>query len=713
MTDDHTRLTIHVNRDQSQWPMTFSMKQPQGDVPRRRWWHHYYYRGPQGQSVQILYSRTRSRSETIARHFVNELVLGFDMEWPWDAGKRSRLQDKIALIQLASERKIALFHIALHEGETTDDLIAPTLKEIIESPKIFKAGVAVLNADFNRLRVHFKLEPKGAFELSHLHNLVTYGGSAPEHVTTKLRSLSMQVENHLGLPLWKGSVRTSDWSQPLNSDQTAYAATDAYAGFMLFHCMNAKRLAMNPTPPLPALAETYPFLTSKSATIRLEAVAEDGEAQVTTAEEFFGTKTDAKEGSTISRNAASLRDGNEGGAEDSGGVDPAVEMVEPTLKHDEPQHSHNPQRLDDRKSRGGAKAIQDDSVRTSMDSSCWALYGRLASHRKQAAVAKGVSAFVIAHNTLLQALSMHRPSNEQELLGVPGVGKRKLSEYGASWLEIITAFEAEQKQKHPDPKRRRIVRVGRSKEVLMSSGRPPAMLSTGISFQFGATSLAGEPMTESQSEDHLVDGDDNDSVDDDDDDAFGPPMQPPSPATLKRKRALAVQRESETNIHQQLVQGARRTPIYRTSFPPSNMKATTTPTTTNNYDRSLRLVSAPISTAMSTASHALNSNVPEPPRQISPENLSRDQMFLRKKLEAYVKSVMWAMHSKPTEPLISQDTLRYLTTTLPQTVEEFRAVPGIQRLTKACAMVKMDIWRTFEKWTRGTALAPPGASSSR
>ena len=82
-----------------------------------------------------------------------------------------------------------MFHIGLHVGKTTEDLIAPSLRMIIESPNILKTGVCVLKADFARLEKWFDLKPRGAFELSHLHNLVTYGAEQPNLLTTRLRGL--------------------------------------------------------------------------------------------------------------------------------------------------------------------------------------------------------------------------------------------------------------------------------------------------------------------------------------------------------------------------------------------------------------------------------------------------------------------------------------------------------------------------------------------
>ncbi|KAI0434959.1 hypothetical protein F5Y09DRAFT_294317 [Xylaria sp. FL1042] len=693
MAHDGSRPTVLFNRDRSQWPMTFTLRPPQCNTPPRRWWHHYYYRGPHGQSVQVLYSKTKSESENIAQQFKNETVLGFDMEWPWDAHKRPRLQDKVALIQLASERKVALFHIALHKGETANDLIAPTLREIIESSEVIKAGVAVMRADFSRLRAHFNLEPKGAFELSHLHNLVEYGASTPQHATTKLCSLSTQVEQHLGLPLWKGNVRKSDWSRPLNPSQTEYAATDAYASFMLFHCMNAKRLAMNPVPPFPVFAEAYlPFTTAGPRWIQLELVTEDGEARTTTADKFFGVGKDIGQDREKGDGVSSVEGCGKGEADAASGEmkhatgASQANNIEPTSKHDKPEHSRSRTRIRDRKSRADAKLAGNNSGRTSMDSSCWALYSRLVLHRKEVASSQQMSAFIIAHNTVLQALSIQRPSNEQELLRVPGIGKSKASQYGPSWLEIIANFEREQKQngatnidqeagnqvvhgdshwglEEPDSKRRKIVGAGCSKEILIPSDEPPAVVSNRKSFQFGKTSLDNNNPALHRPKKQCG------SDDDDDDAAFVPPMQLPLSATRKRKRDHPVM--------------------------------------SDHRSQPARLPVAPAPILIPTSTPTLAGIASNPHVQEQSERLGLERIVLRNKMEAYVKTVVWAMQPKPTEPLLSENTLHYLINTLPQTIEEFHRVPGIQRLTKACEAVKMNIWRTFEKWIRS-----PGLDSS-
>ena len=217
---------------------------------RRKYWSHKLYVGPSGCNVKVHYCRNRTESELIARQLLEERVLGFDMEWECSRVSKS-IKHNVSLIQLASENCIALFHIALHEGSTPRELLAPSLRKILESDKILKTGVAIFNADGRRLKQHMKLKPEGLVELSHLHGLVRYLESCPNinpnelgphKVTKRLVGLSAQVEEYLGFPLWKGRVRKSHWSKKLNQNQIDYAASDAYAGYMLWKVMEAKRL---------------------------------------------------------------------------------------------------------------------------------------------------------------------------------------------------------------------------------------------------------------------------------------------------------------------------------------------------------------------------------------------------------------------------------------------------------------------------------------
>ncbi|MGH2429080.1 MAG: ATP-dependent helicase [Candidatus Limnocylindria bacterium] len=64
------------------------------------------------------------------------------------------------------------------------------------------------------------------------------------------------------------------------------------------------------------------------------------------------------------------------------------------------------------------------------------LLERLIEWRRQRARADGVPAYVVADNKTLAAIAVRRPSDEAMLLGVPGIGQRKVAIYGADILEI-------------------------------------------------------------------------------------------------------------------------------------------------------------------------------------------------------------------------------------------------------------------------------------
>ncbi|KAH8596942.1 ribonuclease H-like domain-containing protein [Bisporella sp. PMI_857] len=226
------------------------------------YWSHTLYRGPAddvsgvASKVRVHYCKKKHTTEQVLqRHFMNKKVLGFDIEWKTDTHRLSGAKKNVSLVQLASEERIALFHIAMYAGDKTEDLVAPSLKRIMEDPAITKVGVAI-KGDCTRLRNNLDIHAQGIFELSHLHKLVKCSASRDFNlINKKLVSLATQVEEHLHLPLFKGEVRGSDWSQPLVMDQIVYAASDSYAGIHLYDTLNLKRLALDPTPPLPYHAE--------------------------------------------------------------------------------------------------------------------------------------------------------------------------------------------------------------------------------------------------------------------------------------------------------------------------------------------------------------------------------------------------------------------------------------------------------------------------
>ncbi|KAI1104687.1 hypothetical protein F4804DRAFT_341681 [Jackrogersella minutella] len=517
------RPNAPFDKDKIQWPLSYSLRPPEEGAQPRKWWHQSYYRGPQGQSVRIYYSSSRPHSEVIAQGFLNEPVLGFDMEWPWDANKRTRLQEKVALIQIACERKIALFHIALHDGQTSEELIAPSLRQIIESANIIKTGVAILSADFRRLKDYFQLQPRGAFELSHLHNLVTYGLQNPENVTTRLRALSLLVELHLGLPLQKGTVRTSNWSLPLDEEQKTYAADDAYAGYMLFHRMNALRLQMSPMPPLPKLSESYlPFQLPAIIPVQLESKAEGAGAVPLTAKGFFTPKLAEDEATNDNRNREEAR-----------------------------RFLREARDLAKEEGENKQSSLANVSQMPEISSK---IYEQLVSHRREfiATNVSGWPPYMVATNAVLENLARERPTNEAQLLQIEGVGKGKVAAHGKIWLQIINNYIAEQESdsflpptsnapiipppeedtqllqpeagRHPS---KRVKYVGRSKEIIL----PPPMASTGLSFEFADTRIDDDELPTRM----------------DDGSSWAPGKLSPRAAYLKRKRDEGSEAHEETH----------------------------------------------------------------------------------------------------------------------------------------------------------------------
>jgi hypothetical protein len=224
-------------------------------------WTHTLYRGPEQDGVEpkvkVHYCRSKHTTErTLQQYFLDKKILGFDIEWQPETHRNSGAKKNVSLVQLASEDRIGLFHIALYPKDDVDDLVAPSLRAIMEDPSITKVGVAI-KADCTRLRKFLKIESRGIFELSHLYKLVKFSSSKDfKLINKRLVSLSTQVQEHLHLPMYKGdNVRSSNWSQPLEMDQIVYAASDSYAGVHLFDTLEIKRKDLDPTPPRPYNAE--------------------------------------------------------------------------------------------------------------------------------------------------------------------------------------------------------------------------------------------------------------------------------------------------------------------------------------------------------------------------------------------------------------------------------------------------------------------------
>ena len=213
-------------------PLTFKIPDDVFEAARnapkgspQSFWSYNLYRGPAGEAgtpgpkVKVHYCTSEHTTERVLRqYFMDEKLLGFDLEWEISATKAQGVRRNVSLFQLASETRIALFHLALYPKK--ESFVAPALREIMENPEITKAGVWI-KGDASRVRNFMGVECRGLFELSHLYRLIECSASSEyKKPGKKLVRMATQVEEYLHLPLYKGpDVRTSDWSQALRMDQ--------------------------------------------------------------------------------------------------------------------------------------------------------------------------------------------------------------------------------------------------------------------------------------------------------------------------------------------------------------------------------------------------------------------------------------------------------------------------------------------------------------
>ncbi|KAM6149706.1 bifunctional 3'-5' exonuclease/ATP-dependent helicase WRN [Erethizon dorsatum] len=159
-------------------------------------------------------------SEDISMRLSAGDVIGFDMEWPpiYSKGKLSR----VALIQMCvSETKCYLFHIS------SMSVFPQGLKRLLENETIKKAGVGIEGDQWKLLR-DFDIKLKSFVELTDVAN--------QKLKCTEIWSLNGLVKHLFGKQLLKDkSIRCSNWSNfPLSEEQKLYAATDAYAGLIIY-----------------------------------------------------------------------------------------------------------------------------------------------------------------------------------------------------------------------------------------------------------------------------------------------------------------------------------------------------------------------------------------------------------------------------------------------------------------------------------------------
>ncbi|KAF2679508.1 hypothetical protein K458DRAFT_461040 [Lentithecium fluviatile CBS 122367] len=128
------------------------------------------------------------------------------------------LQDRVSLTQVASEDKVALFHIGRHTGETAEQLVAPSLRQLIESPNIRMTGQSIMG-DCARLKEHFGLDPHALSELSYFHILLDEDPGSSMFTRYAHRGLQFLVETYFpGLTLHKDPNMYGEWTRPLSKE---------------------------------------------------------------------------------------------------------------------------------------------------------------------------------------------------------------------------------------------------------------------------------------------------------------------------------------------------------------------------------------------------------------------------------------------------------------------------------------------------------------
>jgi ATP-dependent DNA helicase RecQ len=66
---------------------------------------------------------------------------------------------------------------------------------------------------------------------------------------------------------------------------------------------------------------------------------------------------------------------------------------------------------------------------------------RLKQLRKAIAARRGLPPYIVFSDRTLRAMAAARPASRAAFLACPGVGQRKLEEYGSAFMEAIREFE--------------------------------------------------------------------------------------------------------------------------------------------------------------------------------------------------------------------------------------------------------------------------------
>jgi len=88
----------------------------------------------------------------------------------------------------------------------------------------------------------------------------------------------------------------------------------------------------------------------------------------------------------------------------------------------------------------GASSARAASAKAGLDGADLELFEALRAKRMEIARDQGVPPYVVFPDTTLIAMATERPMDEDEMLGISGIGQSKLERYGDAFLEVITAY---------------------------------------------------------------------------------------------------------------------------------------------------------------------------------------------------------------------------------------------------------------------------------
>lgn len=427
---------------------------------------------------------------------------------------------------------------------------------------------------------------------------------------------------------------------------------------MLYHCMNAKRLGMDPTPPMPLLADQYgdndlPFKKTPIRVLLLQ--PQEKGASPISAQDFFNKSSEDEE---KSESDAALPEG-------------AVEPTQETLDPQKTQETLDPQKKSRARSRAPRirETISKDS--TPFNDEEKELFEMLRQCRKVQAAAQGCSAFIIAYNTALEDMARQRPLNKDDLSLIRGIGPIKIEKYGQDWIDIIVRFKAEKEVQTESPQTppkkpqttSSITTSSSRRTVTQTLQQKIPQFHTGISFTMEQITIDTAAPPPSTFTNPFPVSSDNDP-DSDSSSAFGSPLQTPTRArslshsSLKRKRS-SLNTPTQTIIDNEL-ESVR-----------------------SGKNKVEELVATP------------QCRQPPPP---SPSPLSLSHQIFHNKLLALSKAVTTKLSPPPTVPIVNSITLRLIVARPPRTNQELWAIPDIGPFVRACKLAKCDLLEKITLW---------------